>query len=205
MNNISYTKYSNYWRKVIKGRSYTEEFKEQILQEVKEVGNVSLVGRKHGIATSIIFTWISKSKNKDKIEIAQKYINAGYCISLVLKICKLSRSTYYYNINYKVKDEDKVKSAGRMPLGYSFTTDNKKICDDEIKEYIMEAINGDAQYYGYRKITYYLKRTYNLIINYKKVYRLCKELNVLRDQRKVYPKTKRVLASNRTVTSSNQV
>ncbi len=67
MNNISYTKYSNYWRKVIKGRSYTEEFKEQILQEVKEVGNVSLVGRKHGIATSIIFTWISKSKNKDKI------------------------------------------------------------------------------------------------------------------------------------------
>lgn len=92
-----------------------------------------------------------------------------------------------------------------MPLGYSFTTDNKRICDDQIKEYIMEAINGDAQYYGYRKITYYLKRTYNLIINCKKVYRLCKELNVLRDQRKIYPKTKRVLASNRTVTSSNQV
>ena len=34
-----------------------------------------------------------------------------------------------------------------MPVGYSFTTDNKRICDDEIKEYIMEAINGDAQYY----------------------------------------------------------
>ena len=67
MTNISYTKYSNYWRKVMKGRSYSEEFKEQILQEVKEVGNVSLVGRKHGIATSTIFTWISKSKNKDKI------------------------------------------------------------------------------------------------------------------------------------------
>ena len=69
MTNISYTKYSNYWRKVMKGRSYTEEFKEQILQEVKEVGNVSLVGRKHGIATSTIFTWISKSKNKDKMGI----------------------------------------------------------------------------------------------------------------------------------------
>ena len=67
MTNISYTKYSNYWRKVIKGRSYTEEFKEQILQEVKEVENVSLVGRKHGISTSTIFNWISKSKNKDKI------------------------------------------------------------------------------------------------------------------------------------------
>ena len=67
MTNISYTKYSNYWRKVMKGRSYSEEFKEQILQEVKEVGNVSLVGRKHGISTSTIFNWISKSKNKDKI------------------------------------------------------------------------------------------------------------------------------------------
>ena len=67
MTNISYTKYSNYWRRVMKGRSYSEEFKEQILQEVKEVGNVSLVGRKHGISTSTIFNWISKSKNKDKI------------------------------------------------------------------------------------------------------------------------------------------
>ena len=51
----------------MKGRSYSEDFKEQILQEVKEVENVSLVGRKHGISTSTIFNWISKSKNKDKI------------------------------------------------------------------------------------------------------------------------------------------
>ena len=51
----------------MKGKTYSEEFKNQILQEVKEVGNVSLVGRKHGISTSTIFTWISKSKNKDKI------------------------------------------------------------------------------------------------------------------------------------------
>lgn len=37
------------------------------------------------------------------------------------------------------------------------------------------------------------------------MYRLCKELDVLRDQRKTYPKAKRILASNRTVTASNQV
>ncbi|WLF71087.1 IS3 family transposase [Clostridium septicum] len=74
-----------------------------------------------------------------------------------------------------------------------------------MKEYIMESINGDAQYYGYRKITYHLRRTYNLIINCKKVYRLCKELNILIWQRKIHFKTKRILASNRTVTASNQV
>lgn len=204
----------------MRGQHYTDEQKEQILQEVKEVGNVSLVGRKHGISTSTIFTWISKSKNRDqiktkqgrktsieeksnedKIKIANKYINLGYYISLVLRIVKLSRSTYYYNLNYKVK----VKAVGRKPVGHSLTKNNKKIYDDEIKEYIMEPINGDAQYYGYRKITYHLRHTYNLIINCKKVYRLCKELNILRCQRKIHFKAKRILASNMTVTASNQV
>lgn len=108
-------------------------------------------------------------------------------------------------MNYKVKDEDRKKRTGRKPVGYSITKDKKKMCDDEIKDFIIEAINGDAQYYGYRKITHYLRRTYNLIINFKKVYRLCKELNILRDQRKTHPKCKRILASNRTVTASNQV
>ena len=52
----------------MKGRSYSKEFKEQILQEVKEVGSVSLVGRKHGIASSTIFTWIKKSQGRDEIK-----------------------------------------------------------------------------------------------------------------------------------------
>ncbi|WLF70556.1 transposase [Clostridium septicum] len=52
----------------MRGQHYTDEQKEQILQEVKEVGNVSLVGRKHGISTSTIFTWISKSKNRNQIK-----------------------------------------------------------------------------------------------------------------------------------------
>jgi len=73
-------------------------------------------------------------------------------------------------MNYKVKNEDKVKPAGRKPIGYSLTKNNKKVCDDEIKDYIIEGINGDAQYYGYRKITHYLRRTYNLVINFKKVW-----------------------------------
>ncbi|MDD5793714.1 MAG: transposase [Clostridiales bacterium] len=53
----------------MKGKTYSEEFKNQILNEVKEVGNISLVGRKHGISTSTISTWISRTKNKDKIKV----------------------------------------------------------------------------------------------------------------------------------------
>ncbi|SHI03824.1 transposase [Clostridium grantii] len=53
----------------MKTTRYTKELKEEIIREVKEVGNVSLVSRRHGISKSIIFTWISKSKNKDEIKV----------------------------------------------------------------------------------------------------------------------------------------
>ena len=38
------------------------------MQEVKEVGSISLVGRKHWIASSTIFTWIKKSESRDQIK-----------------------------------------------------------------------------------------------------------------------------------------
>lgn len=53
----------------MRGKTYTKELKEEILREVKEVGNVSLVARRHGISKSTIFTWIKESKNKDEIKI----------------------------------------------------------------------------------------------------------------------------------------
>ncbi|WP_397351482.1 IS3 family transposase [Paenibacillus larvae] len=59
--------------------------------------------------------------------------------------------------------------------------------------------------YGYRKLTVCLRREYQLQINKKKVYRLCKKLDILLPQRRkpvVYP---RKLARNRTVTDSNQL
>ncbi|WP_195892708.1 IS3 family transposase [Desnuesiella massiliensis] len=44
----------------------------------------------------------------------------------------------------------------------------------------MKLIDGDASDYGYRKITYHLRKQYSLIINHKKVYRLCKVLGILK-------------------------
>lgn len=77
--------------------------------------------------------------------------------------------------------------------------------DEQIQEWIMELIEGDGFPYGYRKLTVCLRREYQLQINKKKVYRLCKELAILRPQRQkrvVYP---RELARNRTITDSNQL
>jgi putative transposase len=65
------------------------------------------------------------------------------------------------------------------------TRDGRKISDEEIKEYLTELICGEGFPYGYRKLTVCLREDYDLIINHKKVYRLCKELDILLPQRKV--------------------
>ncbi|NFB15826.1 hypothetical protein FDB72_00900 [Clostridium botulinum] len=52
----------------MRGISYRKELKESIINEVKEVVNVSLVARKHIISKSTIATWIKNFKEKDEIE-----------------------------------------------------------------------------------------------------------------------------------------
>lgn len=75
----------------------------------------------------------------------------------------------------------------------------------QIKEWILTLIEGECFAYGYFKLTVELRRAYELIINKKKVYRLCKEMDVLRPQRKIKSKYPRKLAKNRTVTAPNQL
>ena len=54
-------------------KQYAKEFKEQIVKEIQEVGNISLVCKKHGLKTSTAHGWLNGVKNKDKI-IEQKMI-----------------------------------------------------------------------------------------------------------------------------------
>lgn len=46
----------------MKGKAYSEEFKEQILKEVDETGNMALVSRNHNIPSTTINTWIKRRK-----------------------------------------------------------------------------------------------------------------------------------------------
>ncbi len=82
---------------------------------------------------------------------------------------------------------------------------HSKISDEQIKEFICEVIARDGKYYGYRKITIVLNREYNLVINKKKVYRLCKEMGMLRPQQRLKPKHPRRLSRNREIMKSNQL
>ena len=98
-----------------------------------------------------------------------------------------------------------IHRVGRPAPGYSYTVDSKPVSDEEIGEWLMEFLAGEGAAYGYRKLTVLLKRRHHLVINKKKVYRLCKRLEVLRPQRKLKMKHPRRLANNRVITGSNQL
>lgn len=46
----------------MKGKPYTDEFKEQLLKEVDDTGNMTLVARNHNIPASTINTWVKNRK-----------------------------------------------------------------------------------------------------------------------------------------------
>ncbi|NLZ53994.1 MAG: transposase [Thermoanaerobacteraceae bacterium] len=46
----------------MKSNIHSDEFKKQILKEVEETGNATLVARNHGIPLTTIYTWIKGRK-----------------------------------------------------------------------------------------------------------------------------------------------
>lgn len=83
--------------------------------------------------------------------------------------------------------------------------DGQPVDNEQIKEWLCELIADEGESYGYKKLTYALRRNHQLLINKKKVYRLCRELNILRPQRQLKVKHPRRLARNHVITASNQL
>ena len=139
----------------------------------------------------------------------------GYSVSQILGFVGLASSTYYEFIareaeHNKGTSEGQPSIAGSSHSGrpipeYTFTRDGRKLPDEQIKEWLCEVACGDGFPYGYRKLTVCLREDYDLLINHKKVYRLCKELDILRPQRRVKQRHPRRLAKRDTVSGPNQL
>lgn len=123
----------------------------------------------------------------------------------MLRVLEVERSTYYAHVSKRQQLQETVHRGGRPAPGLSYTQDGKPISDEQICEWIMEFLAGEGANYGYRKLTVLLRRRHGLKINKKKVYRLCKQMNVLRPQRKLKMKHPKRLANNRVITASNQL
>ncbi|UNO49436.1 IS3 family transposase [Alicyclobacillus acidoterrestris] len=115
----------------------------------------------------------------------------------------VSRSTYYFQETHEPKP--RVYRGGRPIPGYSLARDGRKVSDEQIKEWLMEEVEADGFGYGYVKLMVQLRRHHGVIINKKKVYRLCKELGILKPQRPLHRHYPRKLARNRDITAPNQL
>ncbi len=81
----------------------------------------------------------------------------------------------------------------------------EKVCDEQIKEWLLGLVAGDGFPYGYKKLTDCLQEDYFLLINHKKVYRLCKELDILRPQRELKKHHPRKMAKRFEIDGFNQL
>lgn len=122
----------------------------------------------------------------------------------MLRIVGVLEATYYHHKKHQPVKERQY-NGGRPVPGYSMTFEGQPISDEQIKEWLMELISGEESAYGYRKLTVSLRKQYKLNINKKKVYRLCKELDILEPQRRLKVKHPRKLACNRVISASNQL
>jgi putative transposase len=112
-------------------------------------------------------------------------------------------STYYYRLQHP--ESQKPTGKGRPIPGYSYDRKSNPVPDERIKTCLRKLLNGPDASFGYRKLTVLLRRKYNLVINKKKVYRLCKELKLLNPQREIKNSPPKKLANNRVVTGPNQM
>ncbi|OBZ13782.1 integrase [Bacillus sp. FJAT-26390] len=94
---------------------------------------------------------------------------------------------------------------GRPQPGYSWTETGSEITDEQIKEWLMELVEGEEHVYDYKLLARCLRNDRKLVLNKKKSYRLCEELGILQKQRECKSKHPRRLPKNRTVTAPNQL
>jgi len=121
----------------------------------------------------------------------------------VLRICNVPRSTYYYRLRHPERQPS--TGSGRPIPGYSLDQNGAVVLDARIKGILRRLIQGPNAAFGYRKLSVLLRRKYRLVINKKKVYRLCKELDILAPQRTITNVVPKKVANNRVVTGPNQM
>lgn len=106
-------------------------------------------------------------------------IAEGIRANLVLKICQISRSSYYY------KPQIEGKKAGKTPSTFTKKLTGGYDDDSVVIEKIIKLLALPFVDYGYLKTTFHLRDEKNYLINPKKVRRLMAENGLLCDNKSI--------------------
>lgn len=145
---------------------------------------------------------------EDRLTLAQQYISEGHTKHLVVRFTGISKSWYYQSIvNVKGGCPGHLK-AKRHPIpGYSKSLDGTLVLDSAIVK-ILKDYRSQIEFQnagGYQKLYHYLKRDHSIIVNPKKIYRLCKENDLLLPRNKKKIKNIRKVCYNRQINGPNQI
>jgi len=123
------------------------------------------------------------------IELVNVWKEKGLSVLKTTKVLSIPRSTYYSNLKLDKGNQMEVKEYCKKGRPYSRTTlrfiysdnDVRKVSVDDkaLLEEILNLFSNEFVCYGYRKVTWFLRRN-GYEINHKKVYRLMKEFHLLR-------------------------
>ena len=114
-----------------------------------------------------------------RLKVSSSFIMAGQPVNKVLKYARVHKTTWYRRKN-KTRLTT-TKSRGRPSPGYSFNVLGAKVSDDNILLALSKIRSEEYTMFsgGYKKLVQYLRRKYGYVVNHKKIYRLCKENNLL--------------------------
>jgi putative transposase len=138
-------------------------------------------------------------------QIAKNFMDTGHSKSKVLKFSKIPRSTWYDSLKKGRAASSSVK--GRPIPGFTVNRDGL-IVPDSVTVNILKTYRAKPEFWaggGYQKLKHYLRRDFGFYINGKKIYRLCKENNLLLPRRYKKKRRFRRICLNRTVTGPNQL
>ncbi|WP_102957083.1 IS3 family transposase [Bacillus thuringiensis] len=115
---------------------------------------------------------VSKTR---RFEVIKELAEKGYAITVLCDIAEVTRGGYYKWVKRKA-----------FPF-------EKQLEDDSIKKKILKCHKKLKGIYGYRRIQVWVKATYNLHVNHKRIQRLMNELGnkaIIRRKKPYYGKKK---------------
>jgi len=140
-----------------------------------------------------------------KLEVCNMFINRDFFVKTVLEKVGVANSTWYDQDKNRAKNNVKIR--GRKIPGYSLDETGVIYLDAKIvnilKSYRTNLLFDNAG--GYYKLAKYIRREYGIIINPKKVYRLCTENKLLLPLKKKKKRRGRKICRNRVINEPNKL